>query len=51
MEEYLKEVYLTEKEVAAITKDALSTLRNNRHVGRDCPTSREIEACVIGLAT
>ena len=37
MEEYLKEVYLTEKEVAAITKDALSTLRNNRHVGRGLP--------------
>jgi len=37
MEEYLKEVYLTEREVAAITKDALSTLRNNRHVGRGFP--------------
>lgn len=37
MSENLRELYLTEKEVAAITKDALSTLRNNRHAGRGLP--------------
>lgn len=33
----VKELYLTEKEAAAITKDKLPTLRNNRHLRRGIP--------------
>ncbi len=33
----LKELYLNEKETAAITKDSLSKLRNDRHNGRGLP--------------
>ena len=33
----LKELYLNEKETAAITKDSLSKLRNDRHLGRGLP--------------
>ena len=32
-----KETYLTEKETAAITKEALATLRNNRSLRRGLP--------------
>ena len=37
MDDNLKELYLNEKEAAAITKDSLSKLRNDRHLSRGLP--------------